>query len=247
MLRCTIVCLALAVLAQPPQPSQPSQRRMAVTIDDLPTASVLGNDIEAARRTTTMLVGGVKRNAVPAIGFVNGERKLQPGGQVDKRRVALLEQWLEAGLELGNHTYAHHDLHIVPVEQFEKEVLEGERATWLSPAARGRRLEFFRHPFLHTGRTLAIKTRFEAFLRRMAIASLPSLWTTTTTCSLPPTTASVPGDAAAQQRVADAYIEYMDAVIAFYEDQAVKIVGRDIATPAAACQRAQRRDVRSSG
>ena len=44
------------------------------------------------------LLRAIGRARVPAIGFVN-ERKLQPDGAVDPRRVALLQAWLDAGLE----------------------------------------------------------------------------------------------------------------------------------------------------
>jgi hypothetical protein len=47
----------------------------------------------------------VKYN-VRAIGFVN-ENKLYEDGAPDPNRVALLQQWLDNGLELGNHTFSH--------------------------------------------------------------------------------------------------------------------------------------------
>jgi len=94
---------------------------------------------------------------VPAIGFVN-ERKLQPGGSVDPRRVALLQQWLDAGLELGNHTFSHTDLHRASVQVFQRDVLEGEKVTRRLLAAKGNTPRYFRHPFLHTGRAWRFAT-----------------------------------------------------------------------------------------
>src|SRR4029453_7210146 len=95
--------LAIAVLLALGLQATPSTvREIAVTIDDLPTASVLGNDLGAAQRITADLLAALTRNTAPGIGFVN-EGKLRSGGRGDPRRVALLRQWLDAGIELGNH------------------------------------------------------------------------------------------------------------------------------------------------
>lgn len=98
---------------------------MAITIDDLPTASVLGDDLAAAQKTTSALLAAITRTSVPVVGFVN-ERKLQRGGKVDPRRVALLQAWLDQGQELGNHTFSHVDLHRTDLETFQDDVLRGE-------------------------------------------------------------------------------------------------------------------------
>ena len=88
-------------------------RRVAVTIDDLPVNEFRG-ELESWRDITRRLLTGLVRNAVPAIGFSN-EQKLYVDGELAVERVALLEAWLEAGLELGNHSFSHPDLHRVPL------------------------------------------------------------------------------------------------------------------------------------
>lgn len=112
-------------------------RTMAMTIDALPTVSVMGQDIVRAEKTTRDLLAAIAKAGVPAIGFVN-EGKLQPGGKMDPRRVALLQQWLDAGLELGNHTFSHPDLHGMPLKEFQDDVVRGEVATRGLLAAKGR-------------------------------------------------------------------------------------------------------------
>jgi peptidoglycan/xylan/chitin deacetylase (PgdA/CDA1 family) len=155
------------------------------------------------------------------------ERKLELDGKVDPRRVALLERWVAAGLELGNHTYSHPDLHTTALPDFQTEVLNGERVTRQLLASRGMTLEFFRHPFLHTGRSLQIKSSFEAFLRSHGYRVAP-----VTVDNYDYVFAAgydrTRGEPA-RQRVADAYIAYMEAVLGFYEEQSVKILKREIA------------------
>src|SRR5688500_5656953 len=141
----------------------PPTRPVAIEFDDLPGASVGGLDIEHFERFTTELLAAIGRHQVPSIGFVN-EGKLAAGGAVVPARVALLKQWIDAGLELGNHSYSHHDLHTTPLEDFKQDVIRGEPITKKLMGDAGKRLRFFRHPFLHTGRDAATRRDFETFL-----------------------------------------------------------------------------------
>ena len=72
--------------------------------------------------------------------------------------------WLDAGFELGNHSYSHPDFHTTPLESFEADVLKGEAVLRPLLKSRGMEPRFFRHPFLHTGRDLETRARFEQFL-----------------------------------------------------------------------------------
>ena len=85
--------------------SQPAAREVAVTFDDLPAPY---GDLEDMRRITSRLLDSVKRSGVPAIGFVN-EGRLYRRGEMDAR-TDLLRAWLDAGFELGNHTFSHINL-----------------------------------------------------------------------------------------------------------------------------------------
>src|SRR5688572_3186344 len=108
--------------------SQTGTRQIAVTIDDLPMISVMGSEIGEAERVMRDLLAALVRHKVPAIGFVN-EGKLQAGGPHYARRVALLQKWIDAGMELGNHTFSHPDLHTTPIADFEQNLLDGEKVT----------------------------------------------------------------------------------------------------------------------
>jgi len=146
-----------------------TRREVAVTFDDLP---VIGTrDIAAQQKITRKLLRSITSHKVPAIGFVN-ENKLLHGGVQDERRVALLQQWLDAGLDLGNHSFSHPDLHGVPLEVFQTDVIRGEEVTRALLTRRGVTLRYFRHPFLHAGRDLETQQKFEAFLasRRCRVA-----------------------------------------------------------------------------
>lgn len=123
-------------------------RKLAVTIDDGPVTGA-GNDLAAFLRIADALREAFVAEKVPAIMFVN-ERQFNVDGQRDAR-VAVLHRWLDAGLELGNHTYAHGNLGEVGLASFLDEIVKGEVITRPLLAARGRKLEWFRFPFLASG------------------------------------------------------------------------------------------------
>jgi peptidoglycan/xylan/chitin deacetylase (PgdA/CDA1 family) len=202
---------------------------MAITIDDLPTASVLGEQIERAERTTRDLLAAITRAEVPAIGFVN-ERKLQPAGKVDPRRVALLQQWLDAGLELGNHTFSHPDLHRVDLKTFQDDVLRGETVTRRLLAAKGEKPRYFRHPFLHTGRSLEVRDGLLAFLKAHGYTVAPvSVDNYDYIFAAAYDRSVAKGEPALTARITAAYLDYMEACVEYYEQQSVGIVERELA------------------
>jgi peptidoglycan/xylan/chitin deacetylase (PgdA/CDA1 family) len=220
--------LFLAALAATTLTSGTPSREVAVTIDDLPTISVLGNDLEAAQHTTTALLAALARNQMPAIGFVN-EAKLRTDGQVDRRRVALLRQWLDAGFELGNHTFSHVDFHSTPLDAYERQVLDGEKITSQLLRERGKRIRYFRHPFLHAGRSATERLQFETFLKRHGYTIAPiTIDNYDYVFAAAYDHAGARHDARVQEHISDAYISYMEAVTAYYEQQSVAIVGREV-------------------
>ena len=82
----------------------------------------------------------------------------------DPRRIALIAQWIDAGNEIGNHTYSHVDLDQTTIDEYESDILRGETITRPLLASRGKRLQWFRHPYLDTGSTLATRDAIDAFL-----------------------------------------------------------------------------------
>jgi peptidoglycan/xylan/chitin deacetylase (PgdA/CDA1 family) len=219
--------LAKAGAARLPQPA--AARSVAITFDDLPIAGVLPRDIDASRELTRKLLAAVAAHHVPTIGFVNEDKLNGPDGAVDQPRVDLLKRWLDAGLELGNHSYSHADLHTTPLDVFESDVLKGERVTRGLMQERGLRLRYFRHPFLHTGRDLEKRSQFETFLAdhgyRVAPVTIDNdeyVFAGAYDRSL------ARGDASVAARIADGYLPYMESKVEFFERNSRDLFGREI-------------------
>ena len=220
-----VASLSLSVKAQGRSAQQAARREVVVTFDDLPVISVVRHDIATYREITTKLLKSITANKVPAIGFVN-ENKLYRNGELDQARVALLQMWLDAGLELGNHTFSHPDLHRTPLDKFQADVIQGEAITSRLLQKKGARLRYFRHPFLHTGLNLQTKTALEKFLFNRGYTIAPvtidnSDWIFAAAYAK----AAERQDQAAMKRVADAYIPYMQSMFEYFEKMSVELLG----------------------
>ena len=221
------VAVAFAAVAVAAFGETAPRRQVAITFDDLPAVSTR-RDLAVHAEITEKLVAGCRRHGIPAIGFVN-EQKLETDGEVEEGRVALLERWLDAGLELGNHSYSHPNLFRTPLAEFQHDVLRGEKVTRRLLEARGRKLEYFRHPFLNTGPDVETKTAFTAFLaehgyRVAAVTIDNSEWIYARAYDH----ALDREDTEMARRLSESYLSYMDRMFAYYEQQSVALLGYEL-------------------
>jgi peptidoglycan/xylan/chitin deacetylase (PgdA/CDA1 family) len=204
-----------------------NKRQIAITIDDLPVVSTR-TDLRNRQLITRKLLAQIKRQRVPAIGFVN-ENKLYSGEKVDEQQVDLLRSWLDAGLDLGNHTYSHRSLNTISLEEYKADFLHGETITKQLLAERGRKIRYFRHPYLQTGRTLEVKTAFNDFLKSHGYTIAPvSIDNGDYIFSRAYDNAFDKHDKALMRRVGDAYVPYMESKLEYWERQSTKLFGREI-------------------
>lgn len=218
-----LLALPLAVLAC----SEP-RREVAITFDDLPVVS--RRDWPANDTITARLISALRKSGAPIVGFVNEEKLYaQPGRPPDPSRVALLTRWVAAGFELGNHTYSHADLHAVGPDRFLAEIARGDSVTSALLAARGQRPRFFRHPYLHTGLSLTIRSRVDSALSARGYRVAPVTiddrdWEFAAAYEK----AIERRDAGLKERVATAYLAYMDVVFGYYEAESRGLLGREL-------------------
>lgn len=139
-----------------------ASKQMAITIDDLPFAATTPVSMGEAQALNRSLLAALKKHGVKAVGFVNEDRLLVPG-QIDAG-VALLEEWLDAGMELGNHNYGHVGLWASTLAQNQDAVLKGEVLTRWITTRRGMPSRYYRHPYTQTGKDEAERRSFEDFL-----------------------------------------------------------------------------------
>ena len=207
-----------------------ADRRIAITIDDLPWQRMDKTPAADLPLRHAQLMAQLKQAGVPVVGFVN-EGKLEIDGQVQPARVAMLRDWREAGYELGNHTHGHLDLHAVGLPAFQQDILDGERTLRQPLAERGQVPRWFRHPYLRAGRTPEERAALSAFLDQHGYRIAPVtvdngewVWAFAYANVLDgqPDT---PERAATLERLKRGYLPYMLNKVDYYERQSQALLG----------------------
>ena len=204
---------------------QTAKRTMAVTVDDLPYVNIGGGVyLTNARAATAKILNTLKKHKAPAVGFVN-EGKLEDS----RERIALLRQWVDRGMMLGNHTYSHPDFNRLTVEQFQEEITKGEVVTRQLMRARQPYQLYFRHPMTHTGDTKEKKEAIETFLETRGYKVTPhTIENSDFIFNVAYVGAVQNKDEALAKRVRDEYLAYTLAATEFAEKVSPEIFGRDI-------------------
>jgi peptidoglycan-N-acetylglucosamine deacetylase len=220
MIRGTRSLLLLTMILFASVTAAAQTRQVAITIDDLPRGGDGGpSDLAAIRDMTRKLLQPFRDQSIPLIGFVNeGRHQLGADGLRE-----ILNIWLDAGAELGNHAYSHPDINNVPLDEVIADIVKGEPITRAALAARGKKLEYFRHPYLHTGATLETKQGLQRFLDERGYRVAP-----VTLDDADYEFAALYTRPEFRDRVRTEYVPYMESVIAFFEQRAVEVVGREI-------------------
>jgi peptidoglycan/xylan/chitin deacetylase (PgdA/CDA1 family) len=215
------LALALAALD-----AQTPPRRVAITIDDGPVVNEM-TDLGNFQRITNGLVGSFQIEKVPVTMFLN-ERQLNVPGQRDAR-AAVLDQWLNAGLDLGNHMYSHPSANAVPVDQFLDDVVKGEVITRATLERHGKQLVWLRYPYLHSGTTAEIHQTIVDFLDRRKYRVAP---VTVDYADYTFAGAYVRelrrGNIEVAEKIKQVYLDQVDVGFAYAERFSMELFGREI-------------------
>lgn len=204
-----------------------TQRFIAVTIDDLPVVSTR-RDLKTRQEITKKLLGHITKAKVPAIGFVN-ETQLYANDKRDEQQIDLLRQWLDANLELGNHTFSHRSLSSVELEDYQNDILRGEVVTKELLKSKGLQMRYFRHPYLHTGLDLKVKSKLGEFLAKNGYTIAPvTIDNEDYIFARAYDNAVDKGDKKLKDRVGAAYVPYLESKVNYWERQSEKFFGREI-------------------
>jgi peptidoglycan/xylan/chitin deacetylase (PgdA/CDA1 family) len=206
-------------------PLMQAAREVAITIDDLPAAQAGAHGCEwsSLESLTRRLLEPIREQRVPVTAFVIASHCSE---LPIERRSAVFSMWQKAGAELGNHTYSHPDLNATPILDYENDILRGDSV--LRKTIGMRRLRWFRSPMLHTGADSATKARLAAFLARHGWRQAPVTFDNSDWMfAFVYREAREHDDADFARRVREAYLPYLESVIAFFEARSIEVVGRE--------------------
>lgn len=198
---------------------------IALTFDDLPGLTQLQSQayVTYANR---MLLRGLRRHHLPAIGFVNE-------GKLDElqrpQQIEILHMWLKAGMHLGNHTFSHESPNEVTAADYIADIARGERVIRPLLARHHQALRWFRHPYLETGSPLAVKQQIDRWLSDHGYRVAPvTLDNSDWLFSEPYDDAIARRDEAHAAQIKEAYLRYTLQMIAWHRKTARTVLGRDI-------------------
>lgn len=209
--------------------TSPGQKKqVCFSFDDLPVVTYGIQDSTYQKGIFNKLVGSLKTNQIPAIGFVN-ERKLYAGGKLSPYQVALLKSWVNNGLDLGNHTFSHLDYNAVSLGNYAKDIVRGAKITRQLRSKNGRSTSYFRHPFLHVGNTRAKADSLSDFLAGHGYRVAPvTIDDEDYLFALAYKRAKEQKDTALTNRIGRDYLAYMESKLKYFEKQSDKLFGRNI-------------------
>ncbi|PZN99452.1 MAG: polysaccharide deacetylase [Alphaproteobacteria bacterium] len=221
-----ILICGLAAVAALAFPAAAQDRRIAVTFDDLPyqaSETALCDPAELMRLTTDF-VAMLKPLDTQGTAFVNEGRVCEP------TRVSTLPTalgvWLDGGLDLGNHSFSHINIHRKTAEAYLADVDAGAPTTRAALETRGRTLHWFRHPYLFTGETQEKHDAIAAGLAQRGYTVAPVTidnndWMFGDVYRK----AEQLGDEALKRRIGEAYVAHMTTVLDFFEPYSAELTG----------------------
>jgi peptidoglycan/xylan/chitin deacetylase (PgdA/CDA1 family) len=223
-----LVAAVLTLLILPALPhGQTPARRVAITIDDGP---VVGEptDLGSFQRVTNGLIGSFQAEKVPVAIFIN-EQQLNVHGQRDAR-AAVVEQWLQAGFDVGNHTYSHRSANTTPVDEFLDDVIKGEVIMEPLLKQHGKSLIWLRYPFLHSGTTAEVHDVIVNFLDRRGyrVAPVTVDYADYSFAGLYRRELRA-GNTDVAERIKQAYLDQVDVGFDRAERASIQVFGREIA------------------
>lgn len=201
---------------------------MSITIDDMPFQHQSMFESEKQMELVKKIIAHFQKYDVPAIGFVN-EGKLYNNKLIDSAKLNILKMWLDAGLELGNHTFSHLDINQVSFDEYKNDILKGAKISSMLSKEHGIKYEYFRHPYLRSGETEERMLELKKFLKDNNYKVAPvtidnSEWI----FAFAYNKAYEQNDSTTMKKLGTDYIKYMIDKIKYYEDQSYKLFGRNI-------------------
>ena len=199
---------------------------VALTFDDLPGLSLLASQ-PYIDYINLMLLRGLKKHHVPATGFVN-ESKLDNG--LREAQIANLRRWLNAGMDLGNHTFSHESPNDLGAQGYIADIAKGEPVTKALLAQHHKTMQYFRHPYLETGSPGAVKDAIDGWLAAHGYTIAPvTIDADDWEFAQPYDDAIARHDEARRLRVQREYLAYTERTVAWYQHAAQDVFGRQIA------------------
>lgn len=212
-------------------------KKIAVGFVSIPPLVRMRNapeELEAKMRFVTqmhnmlLIIAGLKRHEIPAIGFVQGAA-IFDGEKSYPARTDAVRMWRDQGFEIGIGGYRHIWFYDNSVEDYIANAEKNEKITKQILAEKNMPLKYFSYPFLNTGKTADDKNRFENWLGERGLKSVKyTIDNQEWMYSYAYDEAVNNRDDAAKNRIRAEFLDYMSKMFDHYEAYSQELFGRDI-------------------
>lgn len=204
-------------------------KKVCFSIDDLPVVNYGINKKGFKEKVTNDIIAHFNNYNIPAIGYVN-ESKLYKQGKLSVKEIDLLKTWLANGYELGNHTFSHPNYDQVGFESFSEDILKGAKVTPTLAKEYKLPYRYFRHPFLHMGKTKVSADSLSSFLKGKNYIEAPvTIDNDDYLFAKAYHNAYVLNDSVLMNKIGETYIVYMEEKLHYFEGRSEALFGRNIA------------------
>ncbi|MFN0152176.1 MAG: polysaccharide deacetylase family protein [bacterium] len=220
-----VISIALVpLLARAAAADSPPPIPLVITVDDLPIAGGMHESPADRERITRGLLDALAKHDIRAVGLVTWAN-VKHDSDLD-----LLEMWLDAGHELGNHSYSHLDYTRTDSTAYIADIEAGRAEVAAFLAKRGRqdgRVRWFRFPFLREGDTIEKLRAMRRYLdesgqRNLHVTIDDQDWS----FERPWVEARRRGDTAAMREIAAEYHEGLRLETRCHEDESERLFER---------------------
>lgn len=203
------------------------QNKVCISFDDIPVVSYNITDPVLLENLFNNLTSKLTNYQIPAIGFVN-ELKLYENDVLVDSRIALLNDWINKGFDLGNHTFSHRDYNADNLTTFSQDIIKGGIVSGEILKTANKKLTYFRHPYLHVGNSKAKADSLTSFLTTLGYIIAPvTLDNDDYLFAAAYEKSMILNDSTLMLRIGHDYIAHTEKKLMYYEKQAQNLFGRN--------------------
>jgi peptidoglycan/xylan/chitin deacetylase (PgdA/CDA1 family) len=204
-------------------------KKLAIGFVSLPPLDRSGDPPKESDATARLVIAGLTKHKIPAVGFVVGEN-ISDGDKFYPVRANIVRLWRDAGLEVGIGNYKHVWFYDTPYDEYVAGVEKNEAITKKLLAEKNLSLKYFSYPYLNTGKSTEEKTRFESWLKDRGLRSIPytidnSEWMYSYAYDM----VRLDNDVNTMNEIRDDFIKYMEQMFGHFEAYSQDMFGRNIA------------------
>lgn len=199
---------------------KPLSKKMAITFDNLPGEQIY--TIKDRAEINKAILESLKKNNVPATGFVIGE-------YVEGKDWESVVSWLENGQTLGFHTYTGQEIQGMPLGLFISDIIKGKVAIEDLVSTYKQKMRYFRFPYLHyPGDAKTKLTIVEELIKMNTRIAHVSITVEDFVYNMSLEKILLTGDSLDMYYLRQEYLDHLSERLAHFEDLAKEVVGRPI-------------------